>query len=323
MKKTMLIPLGGLLAVLLILGCAPSTYKVTGPTPSQYAFEQVADAADLSLTINDARKEEEKTFSLGILKAGLLLDNKPLDPIAYLKEQTVKELNARGVSTDAKDSGGLEVNINKMMMRNHRANGYAPFVTFTMLSADVMTPTGAQRIGVYIKRGKVPVWSFDEIIEPTFNEPLSLVVKEFSAKINALTANQSISNEQVNKLVADIKAAKDDGAIYRKVYQLGFGNNKSAIVPLVEFSKSTDEYVRIAAISSLGILKAEDQLEHLKSISKNAKLWQDRGMALKAICDIGNEAALDFARKTQAEYQAMKKKDKEAEWTLEILGLYL
>lgn len=324
MKKSSSLYLCGFIAVMLIQGCAPANYKVNTPTPSQYVYQNTATPADLTLSFEDKRPADEQTFSHGILKAGLLVNNKALDPINYLKEHTALELNARGIITQVAENGGVEVSVNKLLMRNHRSNGYAPFITFTMLSADIKTETGEHRVGVYIKRGKVPVWSFDEIIEPTFNEPLSLLVKEFSAKINMLTANQSASDEQVAVLAAEITAEQADKNVYLKVYQLGFTNNPAAIKPMVEFSKHADEYIRLAAISSLGTLKAEGELEYLKGIYKTGKLWQDRGMALKAICDIGTPAALEFAREVLAEHQkSTNKKDKEAEWTKEIIGLYL
>ena len=49
------------------------------------------------------------------------------------------------------------------------------------------------------------MWSFDEIIEPTLNEPLSLLVKELTAKINAVVYKQSISDANVAMLIKKIK----------------------------------------------------------------------------------------------------------------------
>ncbi len=312
----------GIITLFLMQGCAPASYKVVNPSPSQVPYQKSADASPLVLTVTDARAEDEKVFSYGVLNADLMLNNKPLLPVGYLKENTVEELNARGVATALADQGGLLIDINKLVMRNHRVNAYTPFVTFTMLNADVHTPEGEKRIGVYIKRGKVPVWSFAEIVEPTLNEPLSLLVKEFSAKVNALTVNQSASDEQVAALVDEINRA--EAGSYLKVYQLGFTNNKAAIAPLVEYTKHDDEYIRLAAISSLGILSAESELDHLKEIYTTGNLWQDRGMALKAICDIGTPDAMAFAKKVLAEQESVAKENpKEAEWTREILGLYL
>lgn len=324
MKQSLPLVLGGVFVALLIQGCAPAAYKVNAPIASDYTYSKSSTVPTIDLSVRDARSENDKVFSSGILKANLLIDKTPIDPIAYLKEYTVKELQARGVNAQATSAASIDISVNKLFIRNHRANGFSPFVTFSMLSADVATPSGKQRIGVYIKRGKVPVWSFDEVIEPTFNEPLSLLVKEFSAKVNGLTSNQSISDEQVSKLAAEANIKPLSATAYIKVYQLGFGNNKSAIKSLVEFSKHEDEYVRLAAISSLGILKAETELAHLKNIYSTASSWQDRGMALKAICDIGTPEALGFANTVKAELDKPNDKNKDdIAWTKEILALYL
>ncbi len=323
MKKSLPLGLGGILIALLIQGCAPSTYKVNAPTASEYVYAGAQTAAPLTLKVSDARAENEKTFSYGILKAGLLIDNKAIEPIAYISEYTTKELQARGIDAQATDSANVNISINKLYIRNHRSNGFSPFVTFSLLSADVTTPTGKERVGIFIKRGKVPVWSFDEVIEPTFNQPLSLMVKELAAKVNGLSVNQAISNDQVSALVDAIKAQPAADETYLKVYQLGFGNNKTAVKSLVEFSKSADEYIRLAAISSLGILKADSELDYLKGIYTSSSLWQDRGMALKAICDIGTPAAMDFAKQVKADLSKTGKDKDDIAWTTEILGLYL
>jgi hypothetical protein len=39
------------------------------------------------------------------------------------------------------------------------------------LPADVTTDKGMQRIATFIMRRNVPVWSFDEVIDPTYNDP--------------------------------------------------------------------------------------------------------------------------------------------------------
>lgn len=323
MKKSFPLGLGGVLVALLIQGCAPSSYKVNAPTASEHVYTGAETTATLQLTVKDARAENEKTFSYGILKANLMMDNKLIEPIAYISEHTTKELQARGIDTQATDNANVNISINKLYIRNHRSNGFSPFVTFSLLSADVTTPTGKERVGIFIKRGKVPVWSFDEVIEPTFNEPLSLLVKELAAKVNMLTVKQAISNDQVAKLVAEVNAQPAPANAYLKVYQLGFGNNKSAINALVELSKNADEYIRLAAISSLGTLKASSELDHLKGIYASSGLWQDRGMALKAICDIGTPEALAFAKQAKADLNKPGKDKDDIAWTTEILNLYI
>lgn len=312
-----------LLSVFALQGCAPANYNVKHPVPSDAVY---SSSSKLELSINDQRPDSEKVFSYGILKANLLINKKPLEPIEYIKEHTNAELKARGIDVNSKDMAEKNLAITKTYIKNHRTNGYAPFVTFSMLSATLKTPTETEKIGIFIKRGKVPVWSFDEVIEPAFNEPLSLLVKELAAKINSLTVNQSISDEKVKELIKNASVKPVQPNTYLKVYELGFGNNKNAIKSLVEFTKHEDEYIRIAAISSLGILKADSELPYLKSLYSSQKLWQDRAMALKAICDIGTPEALGFAASVKKEFEKTYQantKDQEAAWTLEVLSLYI
>ncbi|OUR65836.1 hypothetical protein A9Q79_02280 [Methylophaga sp. 42_25_T18] len=315
----------------LIQACAPAVYNVDGPSTSNISYEELvneakADPKDFNL--QDKRSEEGKTFSYGVLPAGLKIDGNTIEPISFLKTNTEKELKARGINTSLSSSDGIDIEINKFVIRNHRASGFSPFVTFTMLSGDIVTDSGKERVATFIKRGKVPVWTFDEIIQPTFNEPLDLVVKELAAKINAKMFGRQISDSEVQTLIKKINtetpASSDTQNVphdvkYLDVYQLGFGNNKSAIPALVEMAKSKPEYIRLSAISSLGILGADEEIEFLKSIYSDSKLWQDRAMAIKAIADIGNAEAVAFLDKVYEENQGDSKDDL---WNREIIELY-
>ena len=213
--------------------------------------------------------------------------------------------------------------VKRLQIENHRASGFSPFVTFTSVRADVITERGPQRITSYVKRGKVPVVSFDEVIDPTYNAPLGIMTKEVAAKLNQQLFQQAISDEDVNALIR--KIAADGGKspdAYLDVYQLGFGNNPRAVPELVKLSAHANEYVRLAAISSLGILKATDQHEFLARTYENTTLlWQDRAMALKAIGDLGTPASRAYLQKQQAQLEG--RKDKDATWTKEIIALYL
>ena len=124
-----------------------------------------------------------------------------LEPVDYLATYTVAELAGRGIPVAASDAGDAEVRINKIAMRNYRSTGFSPFTTTTMLSADVVGPTDTHRVGAFLMRGKVPVWSFDEIIEPTLNQPLELLVQELAAKINMhLYSQKNYGNEDLDNI---------------------------------------------------------------------------------------------------------------------------
>lgn len=308
-------------AVIIIQGCAPASYVVDNPTPSSVGYVVAEGAPARTITIHDKRAENQQVFSYGVLKAGLVQDGSEIDPVNYLKKHVQAEMLARAVNGTLADSDDAQVYINKLVMRNHRTNAYTPFITFTMLSADLHAQAKTERIAVYIKRGKVPVWSFDEIVQPTLNEPLDLLVKEFTAKLSSRLFSAQISDAEVEGLLAKIDSESDDEQSYRDVYQLGFGNNKSAVPALAELTRHESEYTRLAAISSLGILRAETQLELLQSIFNDSVGWQDRGMALKAMGDIGSPEAMAFLASARSELANMT--EKEAAWNKEVIDLYL
>jgi HEAT repeat protein len=106
------------------------------------------------------------------------------------------------------------------------------------------------------------------------------------------------------------------------VYALGFTNNPTAIDTLLTLTKSSEEYVRLAAISSLGNLRATGQFGLLKTIYEEATASRaERDMALKAIADLGSPESEAFIR---AEIKQLGAKgDTEAQWTSRMLALYL
>ncbi|MDN3377396.1 MULTISPECIES: HEAT repeat domain-containing protein [unclassified Pseudoalteromonas] len=302
-----------------IQGCAPSSYKITAPVTSTNQYH-VENAPSHTLHFSDKR-DTSKKFNHGVLKADLVLNDKPLQPISFLQEHVVLELQARGLPASVLDTSDTEIRVNTLNMRNHRTNAYTPFITFTMLSADIVTPEQTKRVAVYVKRGKVPVWSFDEIIEPTLNQPIDVLVKELSAKINQTLYKQQLADKDVQALIAKIKANLDKDITYLDVYQLGFSNNPSAVDYLVELTKHDGEYIRLAAISSLGTIHAVEHFQLLKDLYKNSRTWSDRAMALKAIGDLDTSESRVFLINAKETLSADD--DKESIWSTELIDLYL
>jgi hypothetical protein len=314
-------------AAAVLSGCAINmTVPVKDPAPSPTTFKKPAAAAAVSLAFKDERSEENKAKVVsGLIPMQVVYQDKPFDAVPWLAQQTVKELTARGLPVTLGDGrgGSTTVQIRRLQIENHRASGFSPFVTFTSLRADVLTERGPQRITSYVKRGKVPVVSFDEVIDPTYNAPLGILTKELAAKLNQQLFRQAISDADVDALLRkiDLDGGKSADA-YLDVYQLGFGNNPRAVPALVKLSSHAGEYVRLAAISSLGILKATDQYEFLTRTYENAALlWQDRAMALKAIGDLATPESRAYLQKQQSQLEG--RKDKDATWTKEIIALYL
>lgn len=77
-------------------GCAPSSYQVKTPAPSNAGYEKTATNDFSPLQLVDMRSDK-KTFSYGILPAELKLNKAPLAPVDFLQEHTDKELAARGI----------------------------------------------------------------------------------------------------------------------------------------------------------------------------------------------------------------------------------
>lgn len=310
------------LSVLLLQGCGPKTFEVKNSDLYATPFSiQDASSSKNSLAFNSQESAGSKSFSHGRLAVNLNLDGNPVEPKEYLQHNVLQELKAKGIDVSEDATSESVLNIEQFYIRNHRTNGYTPFITFSTFKGSLNFNNQSHDIAVFVKRGKVPVWSFNEVLEPTYNEPLALTSKEVAAKINRVMFGQRISDEQVNELVNKIDANPKDKKSYLLVYELGFGNNNAAINHLVEFSKYEEEYIRLAAISALGTLQADSQVDHLWSIYNDSTSWQDRAMALKALGDIGTAASMDKLDVAKSNISNEKKKAKT--WFNEILDLYL
>lgn len=315
------------LASAILSGCAVNMkVPVKDPAPSTASYQKTAAPAPVTLAFKDSRSEADKARLVsGVIPMQVVYMDKPFEPAPWLAQHIAREMSARGLPVSLGDGqGSTAVLIKRIRIENHRASGFSPFVTFTSMRAEVVTDRGPQTVTSYVKRGKVPVMSFDEVIDPTYNTPLALVIKEIAAKLNQQLFRQSISDEEVASLIrkinADVAAKSNDAYLW--VYQLGFGNNLRAVPELVKLSTHSDEYIRLAAVSSIGILKAADQFAFLTRISENSTLlWQDRAMALKAIGDLGTPESRAYLQKQQALLES--RTDKDATWSKEIIALYL
>ena len=328
MVKTLGFALGVFGAAGFLSGCAVNmTVPVKDPVPSAIKYSAKQPPAPVTLVFKDELTPSSRSNVLegSLIPMNLQSQGKPFEPVPWVATHTVNELKARGLpaTLGAAGTNGTAVSIKHLHIQNFRVNAYSPFITFTSVRADVDTPRGPQRITAYIKRGKVPVWSFDEVIDPTYNDPLALLTKELAAKLNQHLFGQVVGNEQVAALVAAIdKDGTTRADAYLDVYQLGFSNNPAAVPALVRFTSHQSEYIRLAAFSSLGILKAVDQFEFLKSrYETKTGVWQDRAMALKAIGDLGTPESRAYLQKELSAIENLT--DKESKWNKEIIGLYL
>ncbi|HEY8120965.1 MAG TPA: HEAT repeat domain-containing protein [Myxococcota bacterium] len=298
--------------------CSTLVVPVKEPVPSALAFEKRADAPAFALAVRDARSPQERAaIASGVLVPDYRFRDAPLDPVAFLAESLGKELSARGLA-ESSAAAPASVAVRSFHFENHRVSGFSPWVALTTVAADVETPSGTQRIASFVRRAKVPVWSMDEINDPCFSDALSIATKELAAKLNHALWGARLSDAGVDALAAKIEQMGEQDGTWLEVYQLGFSNNPRAIPALVKLTSHTNEYVRMAAISGLGTLRANDQLELLKRLAGSGPMWHDRAMALKAIGDLGTPEATQFL---DAEWQRLGADD-EGRWSRTVIALY-
>jgi hypothetical protein len=313
-----------LLATLALGACAPPNYAAKAPSPSGLKYVVSAGAPQATaFSVIDERRADGRNFSTGVLPAELKIDGAPIDPIPFLAKHLQAELSSRGLPTTVSDQSTAPpaIRVKHYRMENMRTNAYTPFITLTYLSADVDTPSGVKRLGVFVTRGKTPVWSFEEIVEPTLNQPLSLGIREFASKLVSAIYGLRADDATVKSLTAKINGTRTPDT-FLDVYALGFTNNLSAIDTLIGLTKDSQEYVRQAAISSLGNIGATTQFGLLKTLYQDPQVsWQDHCIALKAIGDLNTEESKAFIA---AEAKKLgSDSSKESQVLSRILSLYL
>lgn len=310
MKGTVLV----IAAVALIFmgGCAQNYYVKT-PTPSALLYVDKVDA-ETGLKIVDQRVGNDKKFSVGRLPVNL---TNIKDEMVFLRENLVKELNSRGIAVMATESGDapLQFTVRKYRIRNHRSTGFSPFQTATIVSGDYVSNGESRKIAFYFRIGKVPMWSMKEVVDPCYSVPLSLMVKEIASKINRFSFGLQMPREKVEALVQEIEGSEDN-FVFLKVLELGYSNNPAAIGPLLRLADHDDDYVKVAAICSLGVLGAVDQFEFLKKCYYTRDT-DEKLMALKSIGDLNTPEGLEFMRSVKSST------DYDHERIREVLDLFL
>ena len=71
-----------ILSLSLLQACAPASYVVDAPEPSKVSYID-KNLPTSGITVNDKRKENEKVFSHGVLKAELILNGSAIEPIEF------------------------------------------------------------------------------------------------------------------------------------------------------------------------------------------------------------------------------------------------
>ena len=295
-----------------LTGCGGLHYTIKDPVPSSIDYER-KDSPALSLTIIDKRTGDDSAFLLQQLGVGasmtkdviIHLDNIK-DPIGYFAKHLENEFRSRKIPIKCvvgqAATGGITLIVNRYQIANLRTTGFSPWESFHIFSGTIIKDGQKKTIKSYFYNGKVPVWSMDEIEEPCFTTPMSIIIKDVASKINQVTLNRRTPDEKVKIITAEI-----DSEISKKIYtnfwrvlELGYTNNPKAVEPLTKYAQIGDEFFKSCALSSIGTLGAVDRLKFLKQQYLNSGTHNDRYMAAKAIGDIGTSEALQIL-------QAMKK----------------
>lgn len=294
-------------------------------TESENIYEPISDEKmKKEVSFIDLRSKNSAIVK-GIFKNNLHLkyQKKDLDGLSFIKEALKKEFLARDLPIEIVDLSKESLNLEKFEVFTYRSTSFSPLVTISSLRITVKINNIEKTFSSIIKRGKVPIWSFDEVFDPCFNEPLSLMIKEIVAKINKAYFGYKISDKNISKIISKIENGVKikDKLNYLNVYELGFSNNQKALDSLKSYTTDDDEYLRLASLSTLGLLGGESEFNYLVEKYRNSRIWQDRALSLKSISDINIENARKFLRN---EYKFWKLQDsKEAKWNVMLLDILI
>lgn len=298
--------------------------NVDDPEPSKQPFVSNDQDQPVTLEFNHQLAENFVHAQGPILNFQYQQNKENIDTSEFFFKALQKELQARQLPVNWNDKSNSQLNLISYETLTHRKNGFSPLVMIALVKADLITNNQTHRVAALVKRAKVPIWTLTEepLVEATINQPQELVVKEIAAKINIALFRNQLTDQQVYDLATSAKAnAENEDIAYQQVYELGFSNNVNALPALREFSNADAEYIRLAAISGMGMVGGDAVLEELKAMYNSGRQWQDRAVALKAIGDIQSPQALEFLRQEQQKWQSDA--SQEAIWNKKVIALYL
>lgn len=299
--------IGIIFIALFFSGCS-LTYTIKEPVVSTIDYG-TKDIRPIILNIMDMRTGDDAGFIVARLGPSGDVSNFPItlknmeNPIGYFTQNLEKELENRKIPVKCvvgkTATNGLTLEVVRYQIINRRATGFSPWEAMHIFSGNIIKDGKKTLIKAFFYGGKTPVWSMNELEEPCFNIPVSIIIKDVASKINRVVFNYAAPDEKIDRLTSEISSeiGKTVEGPFWKVLELGYTNNPKAMEPLKRYSQQGEEFFRSCALSSIGILGGEDQLEFLKQRYSGAlSSFNDRYMAVKAIGDIGTIEALQFIR---------------------------
>lgn len=304
MKRTIQAVLICLACSLLSTGCSLK-YAVDAPPQPGFSYQNV-DRKPLVLQVVDQRSDIRYMVGIsGLQNIDLTLTNVD-NPVAWLAEGVVAELNARGVPVrlarpDSAIAADVILKVKRYQLINHRASGFSAWESYNIFLGQVTMGAKSCTLPSFFFNSKLPVWSMDEVQKPCISDPMAVVVKDIASKINQCVFGYTVSAGEVEKLVSAVRdtVRPDSPTACFPLIDLGGTNNQAAMATLQKFAEHDDSLVHNCAVSAIGTLGAQEQFGFLEDRFEKFAA-NDRVMPLKAIGDIGDARAQEFLRKVQA-----------------------
>ncbi|HUL00918.1 MAG TPA: HEAT repeat domain-containing protein [Nitrospirota bacterium] len=293
----------------LLAGCSiKHKFTINDPIVSNFKYD-LGPKNPVVMKIVDQRTNKIFNVKLASLKeVNIDLANAD-DPIAWLSQALEKEFAARDIPLKIADKNttnppDLVLTIKKYQLVSRLVTWFSPWESYHSFMGEVAAGGQTYDIRAYFFNGKVYGGSMKEVEEPCFNTPMSIMVKEIASKINRYALHYTVSDGKIAEIQTraekKIKAQDDDA--YRPVLELGNSNNPNAVKTLIKFAAVEDNFTRACAISGIGTLAAQDQLDFLKKkYSEYVEI--DKYMTLKSIGDLGTPDAINFLRKAKDDPQ--------------------
>lgn len=292
------------------------------PTVSKTAYPKQEIEKQLSIQFESHLDNSHNVASGDKTEIFILEHNKEkIKANEFIETALKNELLARNLSLKLTNSSANKLTLNDFSIITHRVSGYSPLVSISTLKVNIKTESGIKTLASMVKRAKVPIWSMNEVNDPCYNEPITLLIKEIVAKINKNYFGYQFTNDYVETLQEKISKNINEKPTYLDVYELGFSNNLKSIEFLKELTTNPNEYIRLSAISSIGTIGDTNQFDFLVEVHKKSTMWQDKAMALKSIGDLNTDKSNSYLKEEKVFWK--DKTSNEALWTLKVINLYL
>jgi hypothetical protein len=273
------------------LGGCTLTVPLAKPAPSPFQYVERREEP-VSVVVKDARPAAERKLTKGKLSVEITGAGEDL---AFLSDALVAELKARGVNAVAGTAGDaktLQLEVDRIYFRHHRASGFSPWVTFTNFRAKTTYQGQPETVTAYFYAAKIPMWTMSEVFEPTYNYPWSVIVREVVTKLNRVYFHTGSPAEAVHQKAGALAAQPT----LEDILDLGFLGSPEGLPALESLVKTSNSgNIVFYALDAIGIIGDPKSFPFLQDYYASSR---DKGrmFSLKAIGDLGTPEALSFMR---------------------------